>query len=75
MDLAGEKWALSVAFTEVIRSKVFMQGAARQHVPDGDQYRVLHYDDGPLGAAPYLVTEVQGAAIAAASPSGGPGDL
>ena len=38
-------------------------------------YRVLHDDDGPLGAAPCLVTEVQGAVVAATDPRCSPGDL
>ena len=45
--------AVPVAFTEVIRSKVFMQECrATACARWRPVYRVLHYDDAPFGATP-----------------------
>ena len=42
---------LAGAFDEVVRAKIAVSHVVGEHVPDGNQNRVLHRDEGPLAPA------------------------
>src|SRR5437762_6536694 len=56
--------ALGVATLEVVGAEVMVRDAVLEHVPEGDQHRVLDGDDGLLRAAPGFEPVVEDAVVA-----------